>query len=52
MPRMRIEGRDLVDLVLSWSIQEVLNVDLYKVQVLFYVTFLCSLFISSKDTLL
>ncbi|CAE5963039.1 unnamed protein product [Arabidopsis arenosa] len=33
MPRMRIEGRDLVDLVLSWSLQEVLNVDLYKGQV-------------------
>ncbi|VVA94176.1 unnamed protein product [Arabis nemorensis] len=30
---MRIEGRDLVDLVLSWSLQEVLNVDLYKGQV-------------------
>ncbi|CAA0317863.1 unnamed protein product [Arabidopsis thaliana] len=33
MPRMRIEGRDLVDLVLSWSLDEVLNVDLYKGQV-------------------
>jgi len=33
---MRIEGRDLVDLVLSWSLDEVLNVDLYKGQVLFY----------------
>ncbi|EOA33846.1 hypothetical protein CARUB_v10021336mg [Capsella rubella] len=33
MPRMRIEGRDLVDLVLSWSLEEVLNVDLYKGQV-------------------
>lgn len=41
---MRIEGRDLVDLVLSWSLQEVLNVDLYKGQVLFYdfVFILCS----------
>lgn len=32
---MRIEGRDLIDLVLSWSLEEVLNVDLYKGQVLF-----------------
>lgn len=41
---MRIEGRDLVDLVLSWSLEEVLNVDLYKGQVLFYdfVFILCS----------
>ncbi|CAA7020281.1 unnamed protein product [Microthlaspi erraticum] len=30
---MRVEGRDLVDLVLSWSLQEVLNVELYKGQV-------------------
>ncbi|KAL0664220.1 hypothetical protein Bca4012_101058 [Brassica carinata] len=30
---MRIEGRDLIDLVLSWSLEEVLNVDLYKGQV-------------------
>ncbi|CAN8267582.1 unnamed protein product [Cochlearia groenlandica] len=30
---MRIEGRDLVDLVLSWSLEEVLDVDLYKGQV-------------------
>ncbi|ESQ28804.1 hypothetical protein EUTSA_v10019511mg [Eutrema salsugineum] len=33
MKKMRIEGRDLVDLVLSWSLEEVLNVDLYKRQV-------------------
>ncbi|KAF8052886.1 hypothetical protein N665_1494s0001 [Sinapis alba] len=30
---MRVEGRDWIDLVLSWSLQEVLNVDLYKGQV-------------------
>nr|VDD63559.1 unnamed protein product [Brassica oleracea] len=30
---MRIEGRDLIDLVVSWSLEEVLNVDLYKGQV-------------------
>ncbi|CAN6933542.1 unnamed protein product [Brassica oleracea] len=30
---MRIEGRDLIDLVLSWSLEEVLDVDLYKGQV-------------------
>lgn len=39
---MRIEGRDLIDLVVSWSLEEVLNVDLYKGQVL-----LCSLFFLS-----
>ncbi|CAH2065611.1 unnamed protein product [Thlaspi arvense] len=33
MKKMRIEGRDLVDLVLSWSLDEVLDVDLYKGQV-------------------
>ena len=29
-----VAGRDLVDLVLSWSIDEVLNQDLYEGQVL------------------
>lgn len=36
---MRIEGRDLIDLVLCWSLEEVLDVDLYKGQVLFYIPF-------------
>lgn len=42
LAKMRIEGRDLIDLVLSWSLEEVLNVDLYKGQVLF-----CSLVVLS-----
>ena len=40
LAKMRIEGRDLIDLVLSWSLEEVLNVDLYKGQVLFYAPYL------------